>query len=310
MLRRCLAAFCVAVLTGWAVPVRAHGIVGKRLFIEPLFTEDANPKTELDFPVFEAIHSPDGHISIFNSSVEYKIAPRFSVGFDSSYNWLTLNGGAEVSGFDNFGFGLKYALYRNQEHEFIVSPGLHVEAPTGAGSIGAAPYATITPELLYAKGFGDLPHTGFARWLRPFAVQGDFTLNLPAGGRQTPDRAKIPHADLVLEYSLPYLNAYVRHANAGYSLGDGDFRKGHSAGAIAGDLFPFVELNFEAAPYGSGRRALGFYRPGVDYIGHYFQIGVAADLPASTFSGNHAGVVAIFDIFLDEALPKLKPLFH
>jgi hypothetical protein len=300
--------FCLAalVLCGPAPTARAHGIVGKRLFIEPLFTEDANPKTELDFPVFESIHIPDGHFSAFHYSLEKKLSPRFSVSFDNSYNWLTPNGQARVSGFDNVEFGAKYALYESPAHEFIISSSLDVEAPTGKVAAGAEPFTTISPGFLYAKGLGDLP--GSAKWLRPFAVQGDFMMDFPAGGTETPDRANVPRADLVVEYSIPYLNAYVRNANAGYSVGGGGFRKGFSFGAIAGDLFPFVEFNFAAVPYQGGRRALGYYRPGIDYVGHYFQVGFAAELPANSFTGSHIGAVGIFDIFLDEVFPKFSRL--
>ena len=309
MLRRSSALLCLVALAACvaAVPARAHGIVGKRLFIEPLFTEDANPKTEMDFPVFESIHAPDGHFSAFHYSIEKKLAPRFSISFGNSYNWITPNGEPRVSGFDNVGFGAKYALYKSPAHEFIISSSIDVEAPTGKVAAGAEPFTTISPGFLYAKGLGDLPSSGFAKWLRPFAVQGDFTLDFPAGGTNTPDRANVPHADLVVEYSLPYLNAYLRHANAGYSVGGG-FRKGFSPGAIVGDLFPFVEFNFASLPYQGGRRAFGYYRPGIDYVGHYVQVGIAAELPANTFTGSQVGAVGIFDIFLDEVFPKLHQI--
>jgi hypothetical protein len=310
MFRRGAALLCLTalVLCGTTIPAQGHGIVGKRLFIEPLFTEDANPKTELDFPVFESIHLPDGHYSAFNYGLEKKLSARFSVSFENSYNWFSPNGEPGVSGFNNVGFGAKYALYTSPKHEFIVSSWLGVDAPTGDVAAGAEPFTTITPGFLYAKGFGDLPSSGFSNWLRPFAVQGDFLLDFPAGAPNTPERANVPQADLVIEYSLPYLNAYVRHANAGYSVSDGGFRNGFSLGAIAGDLFPFVELNFEAAPYRGGRRAFGYYRPGVDYVGHYFQVGFAAELPANAFTGSHIGAVGIFDIFLDEVFPKFSRL--
>ena len=38
----------------------AHGTVGQRSFIEPLFTEDANIKNELDLPRAEFLMLPDG----------------------------------------------------------------------------------------------------------------------------------------------------------------------------------------------------------------------------------------------------------
>src|SRR5487761_920667 len=129
--RRVSAFLSVCLLGGllWLAPsAPAHGIVGKRLFIEPLVTEDANPKNELDLPVWEVIQTPDGHTIAFNYSVEKKLMPRFSVGFDNSIVSFTPNGQNSIVGFGNIGFGAKYAVYRNAAHEFILSSALHVEA--------------------------------------------------------------------------------------------------------------------------------------------------------------------------------------
>ena len=41
-------------------PTAAHGIVGKRMFIEPVATEDANVKTELVLPNIAFLTLPDG----------------------------------------------------------------------------------------------------------------------------------------------------------------------------------------------------------------------------------------------------------
>src|SRR5579859_8301959 len=122
---RCLCTFLYVCVVGgflWLAPsAPAHGIVGKRLFIEPLVTEDASPKNELDLPVWEVIQTPGGHTIAFNYSVEKKLMPRFSVSFDNSVVSFTPNGQSSVVGFGNIGFGAKYAVYRNAAHEFILS---------------------------------------------------------------------------------------------------------------------------------------------------------------------------------------------
>ena len=133
------------VLCGTAAPARAHGIVGKRLFIEPLFTEDANPKTELEFPVFESIHIPEGHYSAFNYSLENKLSSRFSVGFDNSYNWSSPNGQPGVSGFDNVGFGAKYAIYKSPVHDFSIPPPPRWAPPPTPLPSADRPFAPISP---------------------------------------------------------------------------------------------------------------------------------------------------------------------
>ncbi len=316
MLCKCVSAFlsgCViAGFLSFAPSASAHGIVGKRLFIEPLVTEDANPKNELDLPVLEVIQTPDGHAINFNYSIEKKLSPNWSVSFDNSVTSFTPNGQSSVLGFGNIGFGAKYALYRNARHEFIVSSDLHWEAPVGNPRIGAATFTTLTPGLLYAKGLGDLPSTRILKWLRPFALQGDFTLDFPIGGPSSSAPGKVPHADMVVEYSLPYLNAFVRHANAGYSLEDGDVRIGHSLGAIAGDIFPFTEFNFSWVHGNTGQalRPQGFLRPGMVYLGRYCDGGAAEEFPANTFTGRAVGAIGIFDLFIEDVFPKFGWMIH
>jgi len=53
----------------------AHGIVGQRMFIEPLFTEDANVKNELDLPRTEFLTFPDGSFRTFGASFERNLYP-------------------------------------------------------------------------------------------------------------------------------------------------------------------------------------------------------------------------------------------
>jgi hypothetical protein len=297
----------VAVLLLATGRVFAHGIVGNRLFIEPLVTEDANPKNEFDFPILEAIPGPDGHHVTFNYSLEKKLLPRFSLHIEHSMAWFTpgLPGASSRFGTGNFGLAAKYAFYKSSSHEFIMSGQFGIDLPTGDAAVGAEPFTTLSPEFLYAKGFGDLPSSAVFRWLRPFATQGDVGLDFPTGSAPgDPDARFMPRADIVLEYSVPYLNQFVRHTNSKYSLGEGYFRKGHSLGAILGNLFPFTEFNFAAVPTEpAGRKALGFFRPGVVYVGHYFEVGGAAELPANRFAGRHVGGIAIFDLFIDNVVP-------
>src|SRR5215470_12426934 len=62
-----------------------HGTVGKRKFIEPLFTEDANIKDELDLPRTEYLMLPDGSFRSVSSSFEKALYPnRWSVVIEES----------------------------------------------------------------------------------------------------------------------------------------------------------------------------------------------------------------------------------
>jgi len=63
----------------------AHGSCGQRMFIEPLFTEDANIKDELDSPRAEFLMLPDGSSHSFSTSFEKALYPnRWSVVIEQS----------------------------------------------------------------------------------------------------------------------------------------------------------------------------------------------------------------------------------
>lgn len=94
------------------------------------------------------------------ASSEWLLTPKFSVSCDNSFISFEPNGQSTVTGFGNVGFGAKYAPYKNAAHEFIVSSELHWEAPTRNANLGVDMFNVLTPEILYAKGFGDLPSHG------------------------------------------------------------------------------------------------------------------------------------------------------
>lgn len=83
-------------------------------------------------------------------------------------------------------------------------------------------------------------------------------------------------------------------------------------GRIVGDLFPFTEVDFSwtSQPGGPRLRPQGFFRPGVVYMGHYFEIGGAVEFPANQFTGRSVGGMAIFDLFIDDVFPKTNWLLH
>ena len=55
----------------------------------------------------------------------------------------------------------------------------------------------------------------------------------------------------------------------------------------------------------------GVVGPALYYVGTYYEIGVMAQVPINRASGNHPGVMAILDFFLDDIAPNSlgKPLF-
>ena len=184
----------------------AHGTVGQRKFIEPLFAEDANIKDELDLPRTEFLMLPDGSFRSFSSSFEKTLYPnRWSVVIEQSRVYRRV-AGSTIAGFDDLEIGTKLALYRSAEHELVLTPALFLTAPTGSHSV-AEHHTKLQPALVFAKGFGDLKWG----WLRPLALQGDIGYEAAVTG----ERERHATYDMVLEYSVPYLNRFIRNADTG-----------------------------------------------------------------------------------------------
>lgn len=272
----------------------AHGIVGKRMFIEPLFAEDANIKDELDLPRAEFLTLPDGSSRSLGASFEKSLYPnRWSVVIEQPRVYRRV-AGSTMAGFDDLEVGTKVALYRSAEHELVLSPALFFTAPTG--SHGVAEHRTkLHPALVFAKGFGDLKWG----WLRPLALQGDIGYEAAITG----ERDRYVTYDMVLEYSLPYLNRFIRKADSEFDL-EHNLRRGHSSRAILGDMYPFVEFNGSTPIAGTAGSSATFLRPGLAYVGKFFQISTAADVPLRGYLPNRrVGAVVLFDLFLNEVAP-------
>src|SRR3954468_11783585 len=213
--------------------VWAHGNVGQRMFIEPLFTEDANIKNELHLPRAEFLMLPDGSSRGFGASFEKVLYPnRWSVVIEQSRVYRRV-AGLTIAGFADLEIGTKLVLYRSAEHELVLTPALFLTAPTGSPSV-AEDHTELHPALVFAKGFGDLRWG----WLRALALQGDIGYEVAVTG----ERERHATYDMVLEYSVPYLNRFIRNADTGFDL-EHNLRLGHSLRAVLGNMYPFVEFN-------------------------------------------------------------------
>jgi hypothetical protein len=267
------------------------------MFVEPLFGEDANIKNELDLPRGEFLTLPDGSFRSFNASFEKALYPdRWSVVVEQSRVYRH-ESGSTVTGFDDLEVGTKVAVYRSPKHEFVLTPALFMTVPTGSRKV-AEHRTALQPALLFAKGFGDTRWV----WLRPFALQGDVGYEASATG----ERERHATYDVVLEYSVPYLNHFLRKADRAFDL-EHNLRLGHSTRAILGDMFPFVEFNGSTPVAGTLGSTATFVRPGALYMGKYFQISVAVDLPLRGYLPNRrVGGVVLLDLFLDEIVPALE----
>jgi hypothetical protein len=197
----------------------------------------------------------------------------------------------------------------NPEHEFMVSVGAVADlGNTGTARLGVAPFTTITPNVYFGKGLGDLPTE--MNWLRPAAITGQFGLSIPTA-TQTATAGIDPGPPLAgfqnnptffnwgfsLQYSLPYLNAQV----------------GAIDNEVLRKLVPLVEFAFQTPiANGAGVKTTGTVNPGVVYSEQGWQFAVEAMIPANTASGRNVGVIAELHFFFDDLFPTTlgKPLIQ
>ena len=97
-----------------------------------------------------------GSAARFSGEFSKRITEAFAVSFGSTYSLLSPPGGPTgmgANGFQNLETTFKYRVFKNPEHEFVMSVGLSVEwGGTGARSVGADPFNTYTPTIYFGKG--------------------------------------------------------------------------------------------------------------------------------------------------------------
>src|SRR5271169_2375742 len=218
-------ALCAA-LCGLALAsasARAHEIVGNRFFPATLAIDDPGVNDELTLPTvswFKTGDDPSFKQRDMSGEFSKRITEDFAVSFAPTYSKLYAPGGPAMmgaSGFQNLETTFKYRVFKNAEHEFVMSAGLSIEwGGSGARDVGADRFSTYTPTLYFGKGFGDVP----IGWVRPFAITGQVGYAIPGSNATTtvdPDSGDIDtefHPRVLvwggsLQYSLPYLKSAV-----------------------------------------------------------------------------------------------------
>jgi hypothetical protein len=297
----------------------AHEIVGNRFFPATLGIDDPGVNDELSLPTvssFKTGDDPSFRQQDFSAEFSKRITEAFAISFGTTYSRLSAPGGPTglgADGFQNLETTFKYRLYRNPEHEFVMSAGLSIEwGGTGAARVGADPFNTYTPTLWFGKGLGDLPDT--LSWIRPVAITGQIGYAIP-GRRSTttfgidPDTGE-PTIDTefhprvlnwggTLQYSMPYLKSSV------IDLGLPDFFN---------HLIPLVEATMQTPVSNtltSGTVTTGTINPGVIWVSNTFQVAVEALIPINRQSGTNVGVIAQLHLYLDDIDPRGigKPIF-
>ena len=297
----------------------AHEIVGNRFFPATLGIDDPGVNDELALPTissFKTGDDPSFRQRDFSGEFSKRITEAFAVSLGSTYSQLSPPGGPTgmgANGFQNLETTFKYRVFKNPEHEFVMSVGLNIEwGGTGARSVGADPFNTYTPNIYFGKGFGDLPDS--LSWIRPVAITGQVGYSIPGRNSTTtfgvdPDTGdptidtefhpKVLNWGGSIQYSMPYLKTAV------IDLGLPDF---------IDRLIPLVEATLQtpvANTLTSGTLTTGTINPGVIWVGNTFQFGIEALIPINRQSGTNVGVIAQLHFFLDDIDPRGigKPIF-
>lgn len=168
----------------------AHEIVGNRMFPATLAIDDPGVADELSLPTVSWFKTGDDpSVKQRDISGEYskRITEDFGVSFGCTWSHIYAPGGPNMvgaSGFQNLDTTFKYRVFKNAEHEFVMSLGLSIEwGGSGAQDVGAERFTVYTPTVYFGKGFGDLPSS--MGWARPFAITGQFGYAIPSSASTT-----------------------------------------------------------------------------------------------------------------------------
>ncbi|HWD59369.1 MAG TPA: hypothetical protein VG308_13870 [Stellaceae bacterium] len=278
----------------------AHGFAGERFFPATLLTDDPFVADEMSLPTLTI--NPTGADGSKEIDLGVDLAKRLwpDVGISISDQWQHLKpkGAPSASGLGTLRTELDWQFFTNAPHEATAMAGLSSSwAHTGrVQALGADDFTTLSPLVDFGKGFGDLPDS--LKWVRPFAVTGNFSVDFPtkteSAGNPNPNNFNYGFA---FEYSLPYLQQNVK------DIGLGEPFK---------SMIPLVEVSYSTAlNRGQGGQTIGTVQPGVIWSGQYFQIGAEAIIPATRQTGNGYGAIVQFHLYLDDIFPNSfgRPLF-
>jgi hypothetical protein len=298
-------------------PAGAHGLAGRRFFPATLAVDDPFVADELSFPSILYTKNPstdDSHAARetqIGGELSKRLTPNLGVSLGGRLIQLDPDSGPATTGFDNLEVGLKYQLFTNDTHETIVSLGLGWEVGgTGRRAVGAESFDVVAPALSFGKGFGDLPDA--VSFLRPLAVTGLLGARIPTVTSSRVLRSVDPtgelvtdvqrHADvlqwgLAVEYSLPYLQSFVRDVGLPVPLNR---------------LVPVVEVSVDQPlDRGQSGKTTGTINPGIIWVRRAFQIGLEAVVPINARSGTNVGIRAQLHFYFDDLFPKTlgRPIF-
>lgn len=267
----------------------AHGTEGKRSFPGTLAIEEPGVEDELIFPKIHIFKETEDGVTAWNREFEAefskKLTDRLAIIGGAAYVDQSNAGGGQ-SGFENFELTGKYQFYENAEHEIVISAGLGWSiGDSGSDKIGVDEHSTITPQIYFGKGFGDLPDS--MHYLKPFAITGqigyDFvTDHYDDAGDGISDTLNYGFS---FQYSLPYLAEM----------------NGSTLGAPFNRIIPLVEITASQPVNRAGDYdTTGTINPGFIWAGDDMQFGIEAVLPLTKDSGQGVGILAQMNFPMEE----------
>jgi hypothetical protein len=300
--------------TAWAAasaaPAAAHGLIGQRFFPATLAIDDPFVADELSLPTVSHIKSPASGEdppaleTDLSAELSKRLSPNLGVSLGGTYTFLDPEPGESVSGFDNMEVSLKYVFWKSAPHETLLSLGVGWDVGgTGSKKIGAESFDTVTPQLFFGKGFGDLPEV--VEWLKPLALTGVLGYELPTrrynktytldeDGNVEIERELNPQTvdwGFSVQYNLQYLQSFVRDVGL-----PAPFNR----------MIPLVEIALQTPVEGpEAGHTTGTVNPGIIWFGRYFQLGIEAVVPVNSRTGKNLGVLAQVHFYLDDILPKI-----
>jgi hypothetical protein len=271
--------FCFVIL--YVLPVWAHGVVGKRFFIEPIGTEAAtiNPDYGVDL---SRIKGTEGTEREVGTGFAFRLTENLGMEIEGEWVSLEATGMEKEHGLANPELTLKYVAYQNGQQESIGTFALKIEPPWGSKKMRGGEEVEWGIGFLYGKGLGAVPEK--LTYLRPLMVQGDMFLHAESYG-----------LDLALYYSFPYLQQFVRDVGMPWPINR---------------LFPMIDFHYEQDQAIS--ESTGILRPGVIFVGRRVQVGLATIVPifGAARTADEKGAVGTVTFHLDDIFPgKRTPLF-
>ena len=107
-----------------------------------------------------------------------------------------------------------------------------------------------------------------------------------------PTDSAVPHTfswAFSVQYSLPYLQDFVKYVGLKAPLNN---------------LIPIVEFPMQTClDRGCGGQTTGYINPGVVWLGHYYQVGLEAQVPVNSDTGRGVGVLLGVDLYFDDIFP-------